>query len=169
MKAPRLALGGSGDDFSKLSLVFLVCCLENVPPVLPPAISPMLVEPKRQRKTENLPRSCRVTARLPRIARLHILVFKKKINIRAQDGPARYLAGGLEAVPLPPESRFGPFVLLQNRLSGHLPRRSSQSLQGVSWTSLGRSWALLGRLLGASWLVVGVRDIPNLEFGSLHN
>ena len=59
----------------------MACCLEDVPPVLPPevlpAISPMLVERKRQKKTENLPRSCRVTARLPRIARLHILVFNK--------------------------------------------------------------------------------------------
>ena len=55
LKAPRLALGGSGGDFSKLSLVFLACCLENVPPVL---------------SLQIVPRSRRVTARLPRIARL---------------------------------------------------------------------------------------------------
>ena len=54
MEAPGLDFGGSGDDFSKLSLVFLVCCLEDVPPVLPPevppTISPMLVEPMRLKK-----------------------------------------------------------------------------------------------------------------------
>ena len=38
-----------------------------------------------------------------------------------------------------------------------------------SRASLGRLSGALGRCLVASWLVVGVRDIPNLEFGSLHN
>ena len=54
LEAPGLDFGGSGDDFCDTFASFLARCLEDVPPVLPPVISPMLVEPKRQKKLKFL-------------------------------------------------------------------------------------------------------------------
>ena len=58
-----------------------------------------------------------------------------------------------EVVPAPSDSNFGPLGCLLDPTWALLG--ASGSLQGLSWGTPGRSWAVLEALLGCSWALLG--------------
>ena len=67
---------------------------EDVSSSTPSSAFPILVEPKHQKKVKNLPKSCRLPARLPRIAKLP---YPRGVGLRLLDmeGRRRSPNGGL--------------------------------------------------------------------------
>ena len=109
---------------------------------------------ENQRKTENLPRSCRVTARLPRIARLHILVFNKILIYALRMVRLATLLAAWRRCPSPRNLDLDPLSCSKTVCLAIYPgdpanpSRASlgrRALLGAAWSPLGRLLAGRGR------------------------
>ena len=96
---------------------------KTFPPVLPPVIFPILVEPKHQKKVKNLPKSCRVPARLPRIAKLP---YPRGVGLRLLD-----MGGGGD----PPTGVFNGIHVRVTCHSGNGERKLRLQARGLPWNS----------------------------------